>query len=99
MKTYKTKLNRILFAALKSGNGKTMITCGFLNLLKKKNIDVTSYKCGPDYIDPMFHKTVLGIYGGNLDTFFTPNEEVKNILVQCEHEYAVMEGVMGIFIL
>ena len=45
------KINRIMFAAPRSGSGKTMITCGFLNLLKKRKLDVTSYKCGPDYID------------------------------------------------
>jgi len=31
--------------------------------------DVVSYKCGPDYIDPMFHEKVLGIPSKNLDTF------------------------------
>ena len=91
------KINRILFAAPRSGSGKTMFTCGFLNLLKKKGVDVTSYKCGPDYIDPMFHKKVLGIYGGNLDTFFCSHEKVAAILGGCEHEYAVIEGVMGIY--
>ena len=91
------KINRILFAAPRSGSGKTMFTCGFLNLLKKKGVDVKSYKCGPDYIDPMFHKKVLGIYGGNLDTFFCSHEKVAAILGGCEHEYAVIEGVMGIY--
>ena len=90
-------LNRILFAAPRSGSGKTMLTCGFLNLLKQKSMDVTSYKCGPDYIDPMFHKKVLGIYGGNLDTFFCSHEKVAGILGNCDHEYAVIEGVMGLY--
>ena len=86
-----------MFAAPKSGSGKTMITCGFLNLLQRKKLDVTSYKCGPDYIDPMFHRSVLGIYGGNLDTFFCPDGAVKDVLLRCDKEYAVVEGVMGIY--
>ena len=91
------KINRIMFAAPSSGSGKTMITCGFLNLLKKRKLDVTSYKCGPDYIDPMFHRTVLGIYGGNLDTFFCPEGAVRDVLSGCDKEYAVVEGVMGVY--
>ncbi len=89
--------NRILIAAPKSGSGKTMITCGLLNLIKDRGMDVTSFKCGPDYIDPMFHKKVLGIYGGNLDTFFCSRDKVKEILLSCGHENAVIEGVMGIY--
>lgn len=86
-----------MIAAPKSGSGKTMFTCGLLNLLKRSGLDVTSFKCGPDYIDPMFHKRVLGIYGGNLDTFFCSHDKVRNILGRCGHEYAVIEGVMGIY--
>ena len=91
------KIKRVLIAAPSSGSGKTMFTCGLLNLLKDKGIDVTSYKCGPDYIDPMFHKKILGICGGNLDTFFTPGNGIIDVLGGCENEYAVIEGVMGIF--
>ena len=53
-----------------SGSGKTMITCGLLELLRCEGHPV-SFKCGPDYIDPMFHRFVLGIPSRNLDTFFT----------------------------
>ena len=65
------KLKRIMLAAPKSGSGKTTITCALLELLKKKGEQVVSYKCGPDYIDPMFHEEVLHIPSKNLDTFFT----------------------------
>ncbi len=86
-----------MIAAPSSGSGKTLITCGLLNLLKEEKRDVTSFKCGPDYIDPMFHRKVLGIYGGNLDTYFCPREKVRDILFGCGHEIAVIEGVMGIY--
>ncbi|MBQ7615813.1 MAG: cobyrinate a,c-diamide synthase [Butyrivibrio sp.] len=97
MKSSDKSVKRILLAAPRSGSGKTMITCGLLNLLKEKGLDVTSFKCGPDYIDPMFHKKVLGIYGGNLDTFFCSHERVKEIFFSCGHDLAVIEGVMGIY--
>ena len=55
------KMNRIMLAAPKSGSGKTTITCAVLQLLKDRRVPVSSYKCGPDYIDPMFHQKVLGV--------------------------------------
>jgi len=86
-----------MIAALKSGSGKTLITCGLLKHLKDKGLDVVSFKCGPDYIDPMFHKKVLGIDGRNLDTYFSGTEGVKRIVAEVGKKYAVMEGVMGIY--
>lgn len=50
----KMKRNRIMIAAPKSGSGKTMITCGLLQALLDREEKVLAYKCGPDYIDPMF---------------------------------------------
>ena len=52
---------RILIGATGSGSGKTTITCALLEILKRQGKKVQAFKCGPDYIDPMFHKTVLGI--------------------------------------
>ena len=66
---------RIMFAAPKSGSGKTVLTCAFLQIMKFRGIKARSMKCGPDYIDPMFHRKVLGIPARNVDLFFT-NEEV-----------------------
>ena len=91
------KLPRVMIAAPKSGSGKTLITCGLLEALKRKGTDVRAYKCGPDYIDPMFHRSILGIPGGNLDTFFSTEEEIRQTLADCVSEAAVIEGVMGIY--
>lgn len=90
---------RIMIAAPKSGSGKTLITCSLLGALKKKNIDVVSCKCGPDYIDPMFHRTVIGIPSENLDTYFTGEEKTREIFDSFSngHDMAVMEGVMGLY--
>ena len=61
---------RILFAGTSSGSGKTTAVCAILTLLARRGIAVTACKCGPDYIDPMFHESVLGIPSANLDPFF-----------------------------
>ncbi|MBR3125894.1 MAG: cobyrinate a,c-diamide synthase [Mogibacterium sp.] len=91
------KLPRVMIAAPKSGSGKTLITCGLLEALRRRGTDVRAYKCGPDYIDPMFHRSVLGIPGGNLDTFFSTEDEIRRTLAGCGSEAAVIEGVMGIY--
>lgn len=90
---------RVMFAAMRSGSGKTTVTCGVLAALKKQNIKVQAYKCGPDYIDPMFHRTVLGIDTGNLDTFFAGIDAIGHILARDtkDAELIVMEGVMGYY--
>ncbi|MBE5865047.1 MAG: cobyrinate a,c-diamide synthase [Lachnospiraceae bacterium] len=93
------KINRIMIAAPKSGSGKTTITCALLQALKDEGENVVSYKCGPDYIDPMFHRKVLGIPSKNLDTFFTDNDDTRRLFLRnrTEDDFAVLEGVMGLF--
>ncbi|MEG2200520.1 MAG: cobyrinic acid a,c-diamide synthase, partial [Anaerovorax sp.] len=57
----KAKVPRILIGATGSGCGKTTLVCGILKALQNRGMSLASLKCGPDYIDPMFHKEVLGI--------------------------------------
>ena len=77
----KRHLPRILITAERSGSGKTTAVCGLLALLKRKGLVPAALKIGPDYIDPMFHRAVLGIPTGNLDTFFTEPEPARSILL------------------
>lgn len=92
---------RIMLAAPKSGSGKTLLTCGLLEVLRRRGLNPIACKCGPDYIDPMFHRYVLGIPGRNLDSFFLPAEGVREVLVDAVREeqagIAVLEGVMGYY--
>lgn len=76
----KMDVPRILITAGKSGTGKTMVTCGILEVLKRRGFQITAYKCGPDYIDPMFHREVLGVPGYNLDTFLCGREMMRELL-------------------
>ncbi len=93
------KLNRVMIAAPKSGSGKTTITCALLKILKDNGESVVSFKCGPDYIDPMFHNKVIGIPSKNLDTFFTDINTTRELFVRdlTEDNFVVMEGVMGLY--
>lgn len=89
---------RIMIAAPKSGSGKTYITCALLQALQMHGYHVGAFKSGPDYIDPMFHETVLGISSKNLDPFFSEKEQVRK-LFQFNNSYdvSVIEGVMGLY--
>ena len=90
---------RFMIAAPSSGTGKTTVTLALLSALQKRGLSPVSFKCGPDYIDPMFHRAVLGIPSYNLDLFFTPEETVRGLLTTHgkKHDIAVIEGVMGYY--
>lgn len=93
------KVNRFMIAAPKSGSGKTMITCALLQLIKDSGKKVSSYKCGPDYIDPMFHRKVIDVPSKNLDTFFTDEKTTMQLFSdgRSDGDFAVLEGVMGLY--
>jgi cobyrinic acid a,c-diamide synthase len=93
------KIPRVLIAAPKSGSGKTLITCALLGALKNRQKNVMAYKCGPDYIDPMFHRNVQRIECENIDSFFLGADKTEEFFVKTSkgHDIAVIEGVMGLF--
>lgn len=90
---------RLLFAAPSSGSGKTTVVCGLLRALKNRGRAVRSFKCGPDFIDPLFHERVVGVPSGTLDLFFTPEDQLKRLF--CRHAagavVSLIEGVMGYY--
>ena len=71
------RIPRILIAAPGSGSGKTLLTCALLRLFQRKGIRAAAFKCGPDFIDPMFHKKVLGTPSRNLDLYLAGEEGVR----------------------
>ncbi|WP_051532765.1 cobyrinate a,c-diamide synthase [Lachnobacterium bovis] len=92
-------MGKLMIAAIKSGSGKTMITCGLLKALKNREINVVSYKCGPDYIDPMFHRKIIGVPSRNVDTFFLEENQLKTLFQETSNVYdeSIIEGVMGLY--
>lgn len=90
---------RVMLAAASSGSGKTTISCAILSALTKRGLHGVSFKCGPDYIDPMFHQKALGIPSRNLDLFFSEEKTVRYLLKKNSigKDFAFIEGVMGYY--
>lgn len=90
---------RVLIAAVRSGGGKTTVTCGLLQALVNRQMETCSFKVGPDYIDPLFHREVIGTRGSNLDLFFLEAKRLKGLMAEVvgESEISVIEGVMGYY--
>ncbi|SFU46644.1 cobyrinic acid a,c-diamide synthase [Clostridium sp. DSM 8431] len=91
--------SRVMIAAASSGSGKTTITCGILQCLINRKMKVSSFKCGPDYIDPMFHSKIIGADSKNLDSFFNDENTMKYLMKESmkNSDISVIEGVMGYY--
>ena len=90
---------QFLLAAPRSGSGKTTMTCALLMALKRRGCAPCAFKSGPDYIDPMFHRAVLGVESRSLDLFFSTPETVRTLYARgaAGHGAAVCEGAMGFY--
>lgn len=89
--------DRVLLAGTHSGCGKTTVTCALLRALQRRGVPLRAYKCGPDYIDPMFHRQIMGVSACNIDPFFTSGEALRRHLGEAANCVAVVEGVMGYY--
>ncbi len=90
-------MRRILIAGTHSGCGKTSVVCAVLQAFVNRKITVSSFKCGPDYIDPMFYKHITGVPAYNLDRRFCDKNTVNYLLRSYGGDLSVIEGVMGFF--
>ena len=90
-------MKRVMIAGMRSGCGKTTVTCALLKALADRGIDVAAFKCGPDYIDPMFHSRVIGVPSRNLDGWFCDINTANYLLQKHSREVSVIEGVMGFY--
>ena len=95
----KSKVNRIMIVGTGSGCGKTTVTMGLLKALKNSGMTVSSFKCGPDYIDPMFHSEIIGAKSRNLDLYLCGGNTVRYLLSRGAEgtDFSVIEGVMGMY--
>ncbi|MDF1495617.1 cobyrinate a,c-diamide synthase [Caproiciproducens sp. CPB-2] len=93
------KAPRIMIAAAGSGSGKTLLTCSLLQALLDSGKRAAAFKCGPDFIDPMFHRKVLGVPSKNLDSYFTDENTTKFLFLEDAEgkDLSVIEGVMGLY--
>ena len=90
---------RVVIAGTNSGCGKTTVVCSVLQALKNRGLEAGAFKCGPDYIDPMFHKRIIGTDSFNLDSFFFDDQTLRYLL--CKNgegrDVNILEGVMGFY--
>lgn len=87
----------IMIAGTNSGSGKTTVATGILSALKARGMDLSAFKCGPDYIDPMFHRQVLGLPSFNLDPYFLDSKALRELYESRSRSFSVVEGVMGYY--
>jgi cobyrinic acid a,c-diamide synthase len=92
-------MKSIIIAAPVSGSGKTTVTIGLMECLKRRGLKVAPFKVGPDFIDPGYHRIVTGHHSLNLDGWMLPAQAVQEIfaLHSEDADIAVIEGVMGLF--
>ncbi|PJZ41841.1 cobyrinic acid a,c-diamide synthase [Leptospira kmetyi] len=90
---------RIVIAGTGSGVGKTTIVLALTQAFQKRGMNVATFKCGPDYLDPTYHARATGKTCHNLDGWLMGKESVLNTFHQACHnaDIAIIEGVMGLF--
>jgi cobyrinic acid a,c-diamide synthase len=89
----------LVIAGERSGVGKTTIALAMLSFLSRQGNKVQSFKVGPDYIDPMFHTAITNRPCRNLDPVLTSESYARSCFTaHCQEvDYALVEGVMGLF--
>jgi len=93
------KMARLVLGGTGSGCGKTSVACAVLQALVNRGLKVGAFKCGPDYIDPMFHSRIIGAKSANLDLFFFSEPTLRFLLAKngADRDVCVIEGVMGYY--
>ena len=92
-------MHGFMIAAPQSGSGKTTVSLAIMAAFRRRGLKVAPFKCGPDFIDPGYHRLASGQPSVNLDAWMCPEEFVRETF--CHHavgaDIAVVEAVMGLF--
>lgn len=90
---------RLIVGSTGSGAGKTTFACALMQALMSRGMRVQAGKCGPDYIDPLFHREVIGTPSRNLDLFFMDANQTRRLMAEgaAGADITVIEGAMGYY--
>jgi cobyrinic acid a,c-diamide synthase len=89
----------VVIAGVASGVGKTTLTLGLLESMRRRGLCVQAFKVGPDFIDPGFHALATGRAAYTLDGWMCGRERVIETVAcrAADADLAVVEGMMGCF--
>ncbi|MFI3190931.1 hydrogenobyrinic acid a,c-diamide synthase (glutamine-hydrolyzing) [Crenothrix sp. D3] len=90
-------MNIALLAGTHSGCGKTSVMLALLQAMQQAGLSVASFKTGPDFLDPLWHQAVTGKASYNVDTQMVGLADSLRQLQTATSDYALIEGVMGLF--
>jgi cobyrinic acid a,c-diamide synthase len=92
-------IHALLVAGVSSGVGKTTVTLGLLEALRRRGLTIQAFKVGPDFIDPGFHARITGRPSYSLDGWMCPRESVLATVARqaAGTDLTLVEGVMGCF--
>ena len=92
-------MRALMVSAMHSGAGKTVLVCALMRALQRQGLLVAGFKCGPDYLDPLFHQRVLGMPSDNLDLFLQGDKGVRQTLALAGPmaDVGIVEGAMGFY--
>ncbi|MBC7740256.1 MAG: cobyrinate a,c-diamide synthase [Candidatus Saccharibacteria bacterium] len=87
----------LIISAPASGTGKTTLTLGLARAFRDRGVQVQTFKSGPDYIDPAFHRAATGRASYNLDTWAMPADAIAGLMANAKDaDLVIAEGSMGL---
>jgi len=92
-----TFLSGFLISAARMSSGKTTISIGLSRAIIRRNIDLQTFKKGPDYIDSNWLSAASGEPCFNLDFNVQNHDEIKTCYQSNKASVCLIEGNKGLF--
>lgn len=94
-----TRCPTLVIAGVHSGAGKTSLALALTRALARRGLKVSTFKVGPDFLDPTYLALASGRPCYNLDGWMAGREHVCRLFERAtaDADCALVEGVMGLF--